>query len=553
MILHSTKTSNQTQKEFQIRLDFAEIWTKCKSFNPIYKSKLDKDWLTMQAGAKVVPLLPEHIDIATYGNNGKLIGKRFGQFTNYFMLDIDAGSEYHPLNGSLEDILWALEEIGLCRPLMIRSSTSNGLHIYYPFENSVRSFDLAVAVRNVLTANGITIAGGTCELFPNTKAYQSDYNGHRLPLQAGSFILNDDFEPTTNSLAEFVKQWNAAAKGQSYTDSSTSNNSRRGYVPEWTAVGVSNDIMLAIGYDGFKQGLKTIPELAEWVKKTAINAKGYAQFASVKSKEDIEKGNWPERIAKCIIKKNVSAKSYAASHPEQAYHESASESMKKRLQACIDYACKTIPELLTYGIKNIGSVLTGLSFKLFGQGFSNSTIFKHKEWILSQVESLTVEVEVESESKAEESQVLELINESEYVNDLSDESVESFESDSLDSEEAEKGIHTVNNCERCTRLTHQCFEPGTQPPKSTDQILDNSDSNSESKLSKFLSNSAQLIQSILKPDSKTDSTDSVDLTDSDRSSAYDYVPDVILPNFRSWTDDVVWIDPFGNKYTLEGF
>jgi hypothetical protein len=61
MILHSTKTSNQTQKEFQIRLDFAEIWLKCQSFNPIYKSKLDRDWLTMQAGAKVVPLLPEHL------------------------------------------------------------------------------------------------------------------------------------------------------------------------------------------------------------------------------------------------------------------------------------------------------------------------------------------------------------------------------------------------------------------------------------------------------------------------------------------------------------
>jgi hypothetical protein len=315
--------------------------------------------------------------------------------------------------------------------------------------------------------------------------------------------------------------------------------------------------MLAIGYEGFKQGLKTIPELAAWVKKTAMNAKGYNQFASATTKHDIEKGNWPDRIAKCIIKKNVSAKAYAASHPEQAYHESASESMKKRLQSCIDYACKTIPELLSYGIKNIGSVLTGLSFKLFGQGFSNSTIFKHKEWILSQVESLTVESEVEAEVKVEESQVLELINESEYVNDLSDESVQVIQSDSLDSEEAEKGIHTVNNCERCTRLTHQCFEPGTQPPKSTDQILDNSKpnsaSNSESKLSKFLSNSAQLIQSILKPDSKTDSTDSVDLTDSDSYSAYDYVPDVILPNFRSWTDDVVWIDPFGNKYTLEGF
>jgi hypothetical protein len=73
----------------------------------------------------------------------KLIGVRFDSETTYAVIDIDADSPYcNP--EAIADIRAALETIGITRTILIRSSHSNGLHLYIPLPEPVKTFDLAV-------------------------------------------------------------------------------------------------------------------------------------------------------------------------------------------------------------------------------------------------------------------------------------------------------------------------------------------------------------------------------------------------------------------------
>jgi hypothetical protein len=56
---------------------------------------------------------------------------------------------------------------------------------------------------------------GQLEVFPNCKAYvtsgeHSLYNGHRLPMQAGSYLLNQDLQMLWGNQETFVQHWQFA-------------------------------------------------------------------------------------------------------------------------------------------------------------------------------------------------------------------------------------------------------------------------------------------------------------------------------------------------------
>ncbi len=144
-----------------------------------------------------------------WADNETLIGVRFDSQTAYAMLDIDKGSPYHPSHNheKFKTVLQALEDIGLVRPLIVQSSHSEGLHIYYPLSQEVPSFGLACAIKACLQKNNCEIAAGVIESFPNTKKYESEYNGHRLPLQTGSYQLDNDFQIVGRDLNQFVETW----------------------------------------------------------------------------------------------------------------------------------------------------------------------------------------------------------------------------------------------------------------------------------------------------------------------------------------------------------
>ena len=148
-----------------------------------------------------------------------LVGVRFGHTTSYALIDLDAGSLYCSAEG-VTDIRAALETIGITRTLLLRSSWSGGLHLYLPLPEAVPTFDLAVTLKECLKAQGIPLAAGQVEIFPNVKAFGVsifvEYNAHRLPLQpgSGSCQLDDDLNPIASNLTRFLWQWEQSAPQQ---------------------------------------------------------------------------------------------------------------------------------------------------------------------------------------------------------------------------------------------------------------------------------------------------------------------------------------------------
>ncbi|PSN20587.1 hypothetical protein C7271_01520 [filamentous cyanobacterium CCP5] len=64
----------------------------------------------------------------------------------------------------------------------------------------------------LLENKGFKCKPGQLEVFPNNKLYVVDgtpnlFNAHRLPLQAGSYLLDDQLEPIRSSHKAFVQQW----------------------------------------------------------------------------------------------------------------------------------------------------------------------------------------------------------------------------------------------------------------------------------------------------------------------------------------------------------
>ncbi|MEP0949722.1 MULTISPECIES: hypothetical protein [Cyanophyceae] len=152
---------------------------------------------------------------------GYLYGVRFNATTKYILLDIDRGSRYHPASDplALRRIQDALEPLGLPSCITITSSYSGGLHIYFPFEEAQKSWEIALCVTTVLQNAGMKCSPGQLEVFPNPRAYvpleNSEmplYSAHRLPLQTGSYILkNSDLEPVSNSRERFAEMWHHAS------------------------------------------------------------------------------------------------------------------------------------------------------------------------------------------------------------------------------------------------------------------------------------------------------------------------------------------------------
>ncbi|MDX2242509.1 MAG: hypothetical protein NW224_17620 [Leptolyngbyaceae cyanobacterium bins.302] len=146
-----------------------------------------------------------------------LYGVRFGAETRYCMLDIDSGSLYHPKRDPLaiSRIAAALEPLGLVSYVACTSSYSGGLHLYFPFQRSQSSWKLAIAVATLLERAGFKVAPGHLEIFPDPKPYNvtgkpSLFNAHRLPLQVGSYLLNEEFQPIWSNQDSFVQQWQFA-------------------------------------------------------------------------------------------------------------------------------------------------------------------------------------------------------------------------------------------------------------------------------------------------------------------------------------------------------
>lgn len=151
-----------------------------------------------------------------------LYGVRFGAQTAYAMIDIDRGSAYHPNADPLaiSRLTTALEvQLGLIDHIAITSSYSGGLHLYFPLSQPIASWKIAEAIALVVEAAGFKVKDGQLEIFPNNRnQHQLLYKAHRLPLQMGSYILDRNFEPVSQSESQFVGQWKFAADRSGCTE-----------------------------------------------------------------------------------------------------------------------------------------------------------------------------------------------------------------------------------------------------------------------------------------------------------------------------------------------
>ncbi|HEY9696129.1 MAG TPA: hypothetical protein V6D10_02625 [Trichocoleus sp.] len=253
-----------------------------------------------------------------------LYGVRFGKTTNYVMLDIDSGSLYHPSHDrfAIARILETLEPLGLVSHVRVSSSYRGGkrpgFHLYLPFRQAQPTWTIALVVQTLLENGGFKLKLGQLELFPNPKPYGEDgptlYNGHRLPLQAGSYLLDEEFQSIYTTHAQFVQQWQFSQRRNDLSrkrmEQVLKQAKRRRYIisnkaqkflndlnaeiePGWTGSGQTNHILGKIAcrervfYHVHHGGVPLEGEaLAQVIAQIAQSLPGYEEYCN--HKEEIE-------------------------------------------------------------------------------------------------------------------------------------------------------------------------------------------------------------------------------------------------------------------------
>jgi hypothetical protein len=264
--------------------------------------------------------------LRTWADIDKLIGIRPQPDTQYLFFDIDRASKYHFLNdrANWDAFLYRLELIGLTDPIFIRSSASLGVHIYYVFNQSLPTFKLAATIHTHLTKGGFHLKAGQIESFPNAKAYNSNYQAHRLPFQADSILLDSHGDEliSPHNLTPQTRMHHLASQVENNTNDlkllkSKLNRGHKTYQKNlyrrygtgkkridewerdwretielgWLGKHQTNDLLkIIVGYAIVFDGITDPHILFDRVKAQAINAPGYRQYCG--HQHEIDKRIW---------------------------------------------------------------------------------------------------------------------------------------------------------------------------------------------------------------------------------------------------------------------
>lgn len=341
-----------------------------------------------------------------------ILGLRFGSYTNYFMLDIDRGSCYHPLNNRerFNDCLKAVEAIGGSSPVIVRSSDSGGLHVYYFLPQAVHTFTLALAVKRVLNQHKLILVPGRLEIFPNVKSWRQDkvsnYNGHRLPLQHGSYLLNEHLEPISQNIDLFLAQGDISANHQNMCllieAMGEAQQQKRYFIYKerslatewclelqrlisigWTGNHQTNDLLITFAKYGVIFLRLTGKELVEYMEQTAISSQGYAQYCRHQHEIDRRVGDvasWAQEYYYAYPDKPIRNKTYKEQFYSQQVANIADPSWRRhedalyRVQACI--AMLRNLGVFPDSIMKRSEAIIAKSKELFDKGVSPATLHK---------------------------------------------------------------------------------------------------------------------------------------------------------------------------------
>ena len=257
-------------------------------------------------------------------DKSKLVGLRFNDTTSYATIDLDFFGDYHNIE-SINRIKAALEDIGIVDIIILQSSFSGGYHLILTFASPLPTFALACALEITLRNAGLRVRQGHLEIFPNTKPYSAkqitNYKAIRCPMQpgSGSFLLDDDLQPISDSVSIFLDYCDRAASRQDLTKlkrvakKAKKQISRERYRKQesadvvqwranweeiittgWTGKGQTNTLLqIFVGYGIVFLDLES-DKLVEFCLTTAINAPGYSQYCRHQHEIEARVRHWVE-------------------------------------------------------------------------------------------------------------------------------------------------------------------------------------------------------------------------------------------------------------------
>ncbi|MFQ4144436.1 hypothetical protein [Chlorogloeopsis sp. ULAP02] len=274
-------------------------------------------------------------------DKSKLVGLRFDNTTRYATIDLDFGGDYHNIE-SINRIKAALEDIGIVDIVILQSSFSGGYHLILNFASPLPTFAVACALEITLRNAGFILRQGHLEIFPNTKPYSAkqitNYKAIRCPMQpgSGSFLLDEDLQPISDSVSIFLDYCDRAASRQDLTKLKRVANKAKKQISQeryrkqesadaaqwranweetiaigWTGQGQTNTLLqIFAGYGIVFLDLRG-DKLVEFCLSTAINAPGYKQYCRHQHEIEARVRHWVE----CTIRN----KWYSAyvSYPER--------------------------------------------------------------------------------------------------------------------------------------------------------------------------------------------------------------------------------------------
>jgi hypothetical protein len=110
----------------------------------------------------------------------------------------------------------------LVETVAITSSYSGGIHLYLPFQKRQETWAIAQSVSTLLANGGFKRKPGHLNCSP-TQTLQRSAQPLRCsssPLQAGSYLLNRDFQPIYGEQTTFVQRWQFATTATNSTNAS---------------------------------------------------------------------------------------------------------------------------------------------------------------------------------------------------------------------------------------------------------------------------------------------------------------------------------------------
>lgn len=295
----------------------------CKWFWSTNESWNGWDWIcgtpptptakTLWETQKKFPIQPVELWHRFLDSN-EAIGVRFKTDCKYLLIDIDRASPNHPANNPADYmmVIYTLRSIGLVGIVVLQSTWSGGIHLYFPLPTPVNSFKLACRARLALEHQGFKIASGQLEIFPNTKPYAQTgftlFNAHRLPLQpgSGSCLLDDALQPESESVEDLLRAFKSAAslqdmellesglkadydqfKKRRFKSSENSLTKWQCYLESikaqgWTGQGQTNQILLHLAAIARVFLRLSGNELVAAVESMAKSAPGYEQYCNHK-------------------------------------------------------------------------------------------------------------------------------------------------------------------------------------------------------------------------------------------------------------------------------